>query len=81
MRAQLKSGLVRIVHSLALLAAVFTVFALAGVTAAEAATVTLKVVSARTEPAHSPPVLKGAAITPYKYVDQRRQHGHNDAAY
>ncbi len=33
-----------------------------------AATVTLNVISARTEPAHTPPVLKGDAVTEYKYL-------------
>ena len=68
MTAMNKSAWVRIIRSIALPASVFSVLALAGVTAAQAAAVTLRVVSARTEPAHTPPVVKGAAITTYKYL-------------
>jgi hypothetical protein len=64
MRAQLKAGLVRIIHSLALVTVALTVLALGGVTAAEAATVTLNVVSARTAGA----VTKGDAVATYKFL-------------
>lgn len=70
MKAQSKSALVRIIRSIALFTTVFTVIALAGITAAEAANVTLSVVSARSEPKafNGAGVAKGAPITSYKYL-------------
>lgn len=68
MRMHSNSALVRVFRSIALFTTVFTVITVAGVSAAEAANVTLSVVSARTEPKHTPPVVKGAAISTYKYL-------------
>jgi len=68
MRMHSNSALVRIFRSIALFTSAFTVIALAGVIAAQAGPVTLRVVSARTEPAHAPPVAKGALIGTYKYI-------------
>jgi uncharacterized repeat protein (TIGR01451 family) len=61
---------VRVARSIARLATVFTVVALAGVSAAQAATVTLNVVSARTEPAAlgGAGVTKGEAVNSFKYL-------------
>jgi hypothetical protein len=70
MSAQLNSGLVRVVRSIALVASAFTAIAVAGMSAAEAATVTLNVISARTEPAAlgGTGVTKGDAITTFKFL-------------
>ncbi len=70
MTAQNKSASGRVIRSIARWTVVFTVMALGGVTAAEAANVTLKVVSARTEPKAfgGAGVVKGAPVATYKYL-------------
>ena len=77
MGTQSKSALVRVIRSIALLTIAAAVIAVTGVTSAAAATVTLKVISARDEPAHTvpgsdppvpAPVTKGDPVTTYKYL-------------
>lgn len=71
MRMHSNSALVRVFRSIALFTSAFTVIAVVGVSAAEAAaTVTLNVVSARAESKAfgGTGVAKGAPVTTYKYL-------------
>lgn len=61
-------ALPRCLRARAVLALALALGAFAGITTAQAASVTLRVVSARSEPAHTPAVLKGAPIAAYKYL-------------
>jgi uncharacterized repeat protein (TIGR01451 family) len=70
MRMHSNSALVRVFRSIALFTTVFTVITVAGVSAAEAANVTLSVVSARAESKAfgGAGVAKGAPVASYKYL-------------
>lgn len=70
MRMHSNSALVRVFRLIALFTTVFTVITVAGVSAAEAANVTLSVVSARAEPKAfgGAGVAKGAPVASYKYL-------------
>ncbi len=69
MKACSKSALVRLTRAITFLVIMITFFAFAGLGAAQANNVGLKVVSARSEPkAPGGPVVKGALVTSYKYL-------------
>lgn len=70
MKARDKFALARVIRSIALLITVSMVVAFAGVNAANGANVTVKVISARTEPKalSGTGVAKGALISSYKYI-------------